>query len=131
MSFKALRIKSCTFRRFALSQSACRSHSSRCFSGRPWPSVYLAKMLPWVRHPRIVHCAEYPQASKLNLGGHGEPVNALFFLETRIVDCNAVEERIGVNAFGAHSAYHVSEFVAHEFAVIEAFLGSVAKLVEK
>jgi hypothetical protein len=79
-------------------------------------------MLSWVRHPRTVHCAEYPQASKLNLGGHGEPVNALFFLEMRIVDCNAVEERIGVNAFGAHSAYHVSEFVAHEFAVIEAFL---------
>jgi hypothetical protein len=38
-------LKSWTFLRLALSQSACRSHSSRCLSGRPWPSVYLGSML--------------------------------------------------------------------------------------
>ena len=38
-----------TFGRFALSQSACRPHSSRCRSGRPWPSVYLASMVARAR----------------------------------------------------------------------------------
>jgi hypothetical protein len=52
-----------TFGQLALSQSACRSHSSRCFSGRPWPSVYLASLVPRARQPRKVHCAQYPHAS--------------------------------------------------------------------
>ena len=56
-------LKSWTFWRFALSQSACRSHSSRCRSGLPWSSVYLASMAARARQPRTVHCAEYPQAS--------------------------------------------------------------------
>jgi hypothetical protein len=51
-----------TFGRLALSQTACRSHSSRCLSGRPWPSVYLTSMVARVRQPRTMHCAEYPQA---------------------------------------------------------------------
>jgi hypothetical protein len=54
-------LRSWTFGRFALSQFACRSHSSRCLSGRPWPSVYLASVVARARQPRTVHRAEYPQ----------------------------------------------------------------------
>jgi hypothetical protein len=56
-------LKSWTFGRLALSQSACRSHSSRCRSGLPWSSVYLASMAARARQPRTVHCAEYPQVN--------------------------------------------------------------------
>ena len=56
-------LKSWTFLRLALSQSACRSQSSRCFSGRPWPSVYRASTVAREPQPRTVHCAEYPHAS--------------------------------------------------------------------
>jgi hypothetical protein len=42
--------------------------------------------LPRVRHPRTLHCAEYPSGEQLNLFGH-----ALFFVQARIVGANALD----------------------------------------
>jgi hypothetical protein len=41
-----------TFGRFALSQSACRSHNSRCRSARTWPLTYLASLVARTRQLR-------------------------------------------------------------------------------
>ena len=44
-------------------------------------------MVARARQPRTVHCAEYPQTSKLGLSGH-----ALFSLEAQIVASDALGE---------------------------------------
>jgi hypothetical protein len=80
-------LKSWTFARFALSQAACRSHSSRCLSGRPWLSVYLGEHgCPGAAAANAALC-RISAREQLNLFGH-----ALFFLEAGIVAGDALCE---------------------------------------